>query len=132
MPDSDPTLRAAREAAERGDAVLHVQIRALTGELSRVAAALDESTRFQNEVRVFMAEARASAAARAESEARFRAEDWPDMKSRVGEIEKRVGALEGFRWKILGAVGAAGVASGVLATVITIGVQVLLAHLGRT
>jgi len=112
MTDSDPAFAAAKDSGDHTDAVLAMSLRAVREEVRRLSARSDEAARFESEVRVYMAETRALAQHRAEIEVRFRSEDWPEMKKRVGKLEDRVNLLEGFRWKLIGAVAAAGALGG--------------------
>jgi hypothetical protein len=107
-------------SAEARDPVVAVELRELKAQGAKFEG-------FIEEMRLFMSEQRAYSAVRSAEASRFMGSDWPEMKHRVGKIEDRVLALESFRWRILGAIAAAGAISGVIGAVAGVIASVLAA-----
>ncbi len=92
------------------DAYIAFRLSSLDEQVGKALAAVEEMRDCMNDLRTAMA-------VRDAGSKRFDGSDWPEMKQRVERVEVRVGALEGFRWKILGAIAAAGVLGSALGAI---------------
>lgn len=126
MSDSEPTLRRVAAGTDATDAVLATELRSLKTEVGSLRALMAEVGSLRGDLREYVArqEARDEARREAEREHRERTERRFDGISRkTGALEKRVGELEGFRAKILGAIAVAGAVGGAVGILVQLLMQ---------